>query len=68
MLDKGFEKVYHLQGGILKYLETIPKEENLFEGECFVFDDRVTLDNELKKGIKEANPKERNFGKGKKKQ
>jgi UPF0176 protein len=63
MLDKGFEKVYHLQGGILKYLEEIPKEESLFEGECFVFDDRVTLDHELKKGTKEASPKERNFPK-----
>ena len=64
LLDKGFLEVYHLQGGILKYLEEIPKEESLFEGECFVFDERVTLDHELKKGTKEANPKERNFGKG----
>jgi UPF0176 protein len=63
MLDKGFQEVYHLQGGILKYLETIPKEESLFEGECFVFDDRVTLDHELKKGIKEAKTKEKNFPK-----
>jgi UPF0176 protein len=65
LLDKGFQEVYHLQGGILKYLEEIPKEESLFEGECFVFDDRITLDHELKKGTKEANPKERNFGNGK---
>jgi len=64
MLDKGFQEVYHLQGGILKYLETVPKEESLFEGECFVFDDRVTLDHALKKGTKETNPKERNFPKG----
>jgi UPF0176 protein len=63
MLDKGFQEVYHLQGGILKYLEEIPKEESLFEGECFVFDDRITLNHELKKGTLDANPKERNFGK-----
>ena len=63
MLDKGFQEVYHLQGGILKYLETIPKEESLFEGECFVFDDRVTLDHDLKKGVKEAKTKEKNFPK-----
>ncbi len=63
LLDKGFQEVYHLQGGILKYLETIPKEESLFDGECFVFDDRVTLDHELKKGTKEAKSKERNFPK-----
>jgi UPF0176 protein len=63
MLGKGFLEVYHLQGGILKYLETIPKEESLFEGECFVFDDRVTLDHQLKKGIKEAKTKEQNFPK-----
>ncbi len=63
LLDKGFHEVYHLQGGILKYLEEIPKEESLFEGECFVFDDRVTLDHELNKGKKEAKSKERNFPK-----
>ena len=65
LLDKGFQEVYHLQGGILKYLEEIPKEESLFEGECFVFDDRITLDHELKKGVKEAKSKEKNFPKGK---
>lgn len=48
LLDQGFHNVYHLQGGILKYLEEIPKEESLFEGECFVFDERVSLDHELK--------------------
>lgn len=66
LLDKGFQEVYHLQGGILKYLEEIPKEKSLFEGECFVFDDRVTLDHELKKGIKgtaDTKTKERNFPK-----
>jgi UPF0176 protein len=50
--SKGFENVFQLKGGILKYLETIPKEESLWEGECFVFDDRVTVDAELKKGTR----------------
>jgi UPF0176 protein len=61
LLEKGFEEVYHLEGGILKYLEEIPKEESLFEGECFVFDERVTLDHELKKGIKKASDYKRKF-------
>ncbi len=47
---KGYKNIYHLQGGILKYLEDIPKEENLFVGECYVFDKRVALDQELEKG------------------
>ena len=42
MKEEGFEDVYHLQGGILKYLETIDKENSLWNGECFVFDDRIT--------------------------
>lgn len=50
MLDQGFEEVYHLQGGILKYLEEVPKEESLWRGECFVFDNRVTVDHDLDKG------------------
>lgn len=44
---QGFADVYHLQGGILKYLETIAPADNRFEGECFVFDERVALANEL---------------------
>jgi len=44
LLAHGFEEVYHLEGGILKYLETVPKEQSLWEGECFVFDERVALD------------------------
>lgn len=40
---KGFDAVYHLKGGILKYLEDIPAEESLFSGGCFVFDERVAL-------------------------
>lgn len=48
--EHGFEKVYHLEGGILKYLEEVPPEESLWEGECFVFDDRVSVDHALKPG------------------
>jgi UPF0176 protein len=48
--SKGFEEVYHLKGGILKYLETIPPEESLWEGECFVFDERVTVGHGLNPG------------------
>ncbi len=48
--EQGFEEVYHLKGGILKYLEQVPEEQSLWEGECFVFDDRVTVDHQLQKG------------------
>ena len=48
--SKGFENVFHLKGGILKYLETIEPNENLYEGECYVFDKRVSLNHKLKKG------------------
>ncbi|MFT9046728.1 rhodanese-related sulfurtransferase [Acetobacter orientalis] len=47
---EGVDEVYHLQGGILKYLETVPKEESLWEGECFVFDQRVTVKHGLEPG------------------
>lgn len=50
MLQQGFENVYHLQGGILNYLEQVPKSESLWQGECFVFDNRVAVDHELAKG------------------
>ena len=43
MLGQGFEAVYHLKGGILKYLEEVPAEESLWSGDCFVFDGRVAL-------------------------
>jgi UPF0176 protein len=46
----GFEQVYHLRGGILKYLEVVPESESLWQGECFVFDDRVSLKHDLRKG------------------
>ena len=48
--QQGFDEVYHLKGGILKYLETVPKAESKWQGECFVFDDRVTVNHELEKG------------------
>ena len=48
--DKGFENVYHLKGGILNYLEKIEPEESLWNGECFVFDDRVALNHKLEPG------------------
>lgn len=50
LLEKGFKEVYHLQGGILKYLEEVPEKESLWEGECFVFDERVAVTHKLKKG------------------
>ena len=46
----GFENVFHLQGGILKYLETVPEEQSLWEGECYVFDERVAVKHGLKPG------------------
>ncbi|WP_340123450.1 rhodanese-related sulfurtransferase [Methylobacter svalbardensis] len=48
--EQGFDEVYHLKGGILKYLEEVPAQETLWEGECFVFDDRVTVNLQLEKG------------------
>jgi UPF0176 protein len=48
--SQGFNEVYHLEGGILKYLETIPEAESTWEGECFVFDERVAVDHQLNKG------------------
>jgi UPF0176 protein len=47
MLAQGFEQVYHLRGGILKYLEEVPPEQSLWDGTCFVFDRRVALDHGL---------------------
>lgn len=48
MLAHGFETVYHLKGGILKYLEEQAEEDSLWEGGCFVFDDRVAVGHDLK--------------------
>jgi UPF0176 protein len=50
MREKGFSEVFQLRGGILKYLEEVPESEQLWEGECFVFDERVTLNERLEKG------------------
>ena len=47
MLAHGFEEVYHLKGGILKYLETVPAEESKWNGDCFVFDRRVAVGQDL---------------------
>lgn len=46
----GFDEVYHLKGGILKYLETVPAEQSLWQGECFVFDERVSVTHGLAEG------------------
>jgi len=56
LLDKGFRNVYHLDGGILNYLESVNKEESLWEGDCFVFDNRVTVDHDLAEGDFEVCP------------
>lgn len=50
MLELGFDEVYHLQGGILNYLEKIPSKQNRWNGECFVFDTRVAVDRDLAEG------------------
>ena len=50
LLEQGFEEVYHLRGGILKYLERVPEEDSKWQGECFVFDERVAVNHALEKG------------------
>ncbi len=50
MLELGFEEVYHLQGGILRYLQEMPDADNRWQGECFVFDTRVAVDKDLAEG------------------
>ncbi|BAY09752.1 oxygen-dependent tRNA uridine(34) hydroxylase TrhO [Calothrix sp. NIES-2098] len=50
MLSQGFAEVYHLKGGILKYLEEVPAQESLWEGDCFVFDERVAVRHGLEEG------------------
>lgn len=50
MMDQGFEEVFHLQGGILKYLETVPEAQSMWQGECFVFDQRVAVKHNLEVG------------------
>ena len=48
--QQGFEEVYHLEGGILKYLEEVPASETMWQGDCFVFDNRVSVNHNLEKG------------------
>jgi UPF0176 protein len=50
MKEQGYEEVYHLKGGILKYLEEVPQENTLWKGDCFVFDERVTVNHDLERG------------------
>ncbi len=50
MLKQGFEEVYHLKGGILKYLEEVPETESLWRGDCYVFDNRVSVNHKLEQG------------------
>jgi UPF0176 protein len=54
MLEQGFETVYHLKGGILKYLEEMPEERSLWTGDCFVFDERVGVQHGLNLGVYES--------------
>jgi UPF0176 protein len=50
MIEQGYDEVFHLKGGILKYLEEVPEAESLWQGECFVFDNRVSVNHKLEKG------------------
>jgi UPF0176 protein len=56
LLGLGFDEVFHLQGGILEYLETVPPDESLWQGECFVFDERVALDHGVVEGTHQLCP------------
>jgi len=56
LLELGFEHVYHLDGGILNYLETVDAKDSLWQGDCFVFDNRVTVDHDLEEGDFEVCP------------
>lgn len=52
LVSKGFEEVYQLDGGILQYLEETPDQQSLWEGECFVFDERISVNENLEKGLR----------------
>ena len=52
--EQGFDEVYHLEGGILQYLQDVPAEESLWEGDCFVFDNRVAVNHDLQKSQYDA--------------
>ena len=52
LLAQGFDEVYHLKGGILRYLEGVPEQESRWRGECFVFDERVALGHGLRRATR----------------
>ncbi|HEY0214308.1 MAG TPA: rhodanese-related sulfurtransferase [Paenirhodobacter sp.] len=54
LMGQGVDQVYHLRGGILKYLEQVPREDSLWQGDCFVFDGRVSLTHGLEQGAYET--------------
>jgi UPF0176 protein len=54
LLAQGFAEVYHLKGGILKYLEEVPATQSRWRGECFVFDERVALGHGLRERVKDS--------------
>ena len=56
LLGQGVEEVYHLKGGILKYLEEVPEDESAWQGDCFVFDGRVSVGHGLARGAARAVP------------
>ena len=58
LLARGFAEVYHLKGGILKYLEEVPEAQSRWRGECFVFDERVALSH----GLRERSLREQELG------
>jgi UPF0176 protein len=58
LLSRGFAEVYHLKGGILKYLEAVPESESRWRGECFVFDERVALGHNLRERRRERDSDE----------
>jgi UPF0176 protein len=57
LLKQGFKEVYHLKGGILRYLAEIKPENSLWQGECFVFDERVALEHGLEEGSAQMCPR-----------
>jgi UPF0176 protein len=62
LLARGFPEVYHLKGGILKYIEGVPETESRWRGECFVFDERVALGHGLRERPKDTDPTRSNSG------
>ena len=58
LLARGFAEVYHLKGGILRYLEDVPEQQSRWRGECFVFDERVALGHGLRERQKDASADE----------